>query len=292
MNHVPVLLDETITALDPKPDENFIDCTFGWGGHSLAILERIAPAGKILGIDRDAQSLAALPELIRENSRLIIACGSYDDIGAIAEKYNFKNINGILMDLGMSSWQLDESKKGFSFSRDEPLDMRYDINQELTAATIINDFTITEIEKIFKDYGEERFSKRIARGIEKERRRRRIETSKELAALIKSLSPPPQRIKTLARIFQALRVAVNGEMEIVRRGVAAAFKILLPGGRMAVISFHSLEDRIIKEEFARLVESGAAKYILKKPARAKESEIANNPRARSAKLRAIVKSSE
>lgn len=289
MVHVPVLLNEVIAALGPKSDENFVDCTFGWGGHSLAILEKTAPAGKILGIERDAQSLAEIPEMIKKNPRLIIVNGSYDNIAAIARENNFDNVSGVLMDLGMSSWQLDASKKGFSFSKDEPLDMRYDQSQELTAAAIINDFGAKEIEDIFKNYGQERFAKKIARAIEKERRRYRVETSGQLAALVKSLTPPPQRIKSLARIFQALRIAVNDEIQIVRRGVVAAFEILRPGGRIAVISFHSLEDKIIKEEFARLVKSGRAEYIVKKPITAQEGEIAANPRARSAKLRAIMK---
>lgn len=289
MVHVPVLLNEVIAALGPKSDENFVDCTFGWGGHSLAILEKTAPAGKILGIERDAQSLAEIPEMIKKNPRLIIVNGSYDNIATIARENNFDNVSGVLMDLGMSSWQLDVSKKGFSFSKDEPLDMRYDQNQELTAMAIINDFGTKEIEDIFKNYGQERFAKKIARAIEKERHRRRIETSGQLAALVKSLTPPPQRIKSLARIFQALRIAVNDEIQIVRRGVVAAFEILRPGGRMAAISFHSLEDKIIKEEFARLVKSDRAEYIVKKPITAQEDEIAANPRARSAKLRAIVK---
>jgi len=287
--HIPVLLDETIAALDPKPNDNFIDGTFGWGGHSLAILAKTAPRGMILGIEQDKESLAALPARIKENSRLVLENGNYADIAAIVQKHKFSNIAGVLLDLGMSSWHVDESGKGFSFSKDESLKMRYDSDIPIDAADIVNDYPVGELEKIFTNYGQEKFSKRIAAVIEKERCRRRIESTGQLAELIRAAVPPPQKISAAARIFQALRIAVNREFENIKHGIAGGFEILRPGGRMAAITFHSGEDKIVKNEFRALVDSCRAELIFKKPIACGLEEARRNPRARSAKLRVIEK---
>ncbi|UMX47466.1 MAG: 16S rRNA (cytosine(1402)-N(4))-methyltransferase RsmH [Candidatus Nealsonbacteria bacterium DGGOD1a] len=286
--HIPVLLKETIKALDPKPGENFIDCTFGFGGHSLAILEMTAPDGIVLGIEWDDRSLDSLPAEIRQNKRLIIENDSYANVEAIVKKHNFNKIGGILFDLGMSSWHLDESRKGFSFSKDELLDMRYS-SGGTTAAEIINKYPVPDLERIFKDYGQEGNAGKIVETIEKARSRKPIETTRQLAALIEKIPGPPRKRPGLARIFQALRIEVNREFENVEKGIGDGFNLLEDGGRMAVVSFHSLEDGIVKRKFVELAKSGRAKLIFKKPVVASRQEISKNPRARSAKLRAIMK---
>lgn len=287
--HIPVLLKETIEALDPKPNENFIDCTFGWGGHSLAILERNAPGGRVLGIEWDSQSLEALPKEIKENKRLIIENDSYANIAAIAEKHGFDRINGILFDLGMSSWHVDESEKGFSFSKDEPLDMRYDQGGQLTAARIVNEYSAKQLEKLFEDCGQEKKAAKIAREIEKARVQKPVASTLALARIVERVVGGSFARSALARIFQALRIETNGEFENIARGIDAGFKIMDGGARMAAITFHSLEDGIVKRKFQELVRSGRALPIFAKPVAPGAEEVRRNPRSRSAKLRAIRK---
>ncbi len=277
-----------IEALDPKPNENFIDCTFGWGGHSLAILEKTAPEGRILGIERDAQSLAGLCEEIKQNPRLIIVNDSYVNIAAAAKIHNFENVSGILMDLGMSSWHVDQSGKGFSFAKDEPLDMRYDSSDEFNAADVINDWQVKDLEKIFKDLGQDAKAKKIAQAIGTARKIKSIETAARLAQIVK-MAAPKGGTKSLARIFQALRICVNHEFENIKQGIAAGFEIVKPGGRIVAITFHSGEDKIVKTEFRELVVAQKASVVFKKPVVCGVDEMAKNPRARSAKLRAIEK---
>lgn len=284
--HIPVLLNETIAALDPKPNENFIDCTFGRGGHSLAILEKTAPKGRVLGIERDKENILSLPEEARANPRLAIVNDSYANIADIARSRDFENVKGILLDLGMSSWHLDESGKGFSFAKDEPLDMRYDSDSRVDAAKMINRCSEKDLAEIFKNFGQEKSAKKIARAIVNARSKKEITTTRDLARIIFGL-PYPRIRSTRARIFQALRVAVNNEFENIRRGIVSGFEILNAGGRMAAISFHSLEDKVVKEEFKKLAESGRAKLLFKKPIVPSTKEIAANSRAASAKLRAI-----
>lgn len=288
MDHIPVLLKETIAALDPKPNENFIDCTFGRGGHSLAILEKTAPEGIVLGIERDKESIATLPQNIQKNSRLTVINDSYANIGGIARKNDFKRIKGILLDLGMSSWHLDESGKGFSFSKDEPLDMRYDSVAGITAKQIVNQYSQDELEKIFRDFGQEKNAKKIAVAIVAGRRKKEIATARDLSEIVRGL-PRSRSRASIARIFQSLRIAVNDELGNTRKGIAAAFGMLETGGRIAAISFHSLEDKIVKEEFKKLVGQGKARLLFKKPIVPRPEEIAANPRCASAKLRAIEK---
>jgi len=287
--HIPVLLKETIEALDPKPNENFIDCTFGWGGHSLAILERNAPNGLVLGIEWDGQSLAALPQEVQKNPRLMIENDSYVNIAAIAEKRNFGKISGILFDLGMSSWHVDESKKGFSFSKDEPLDMRYAKDTPLTAERIINDYPAAKLEILFENYGQERRAAKIAKAIEKARMAKRIDSTAALARIVEAAAGRSYARPALARIFQALRIEVNAEFENISRGIDDGFEIMAGGGRMAAITFHSLEDGIVKRKFRELVKLGKAKLLFAKPIVPGEEEVQKNPRSRSAKLRAIEK---
>jgi len=295
MAHIPVLQKEVIEYLEPKANENFIDCTFGEGGHSLSILKENGPQGKVLGIeiDRDVyEKNGQRSEWAEFQNRLILANDSYVNVRKIIEEKNFKPVNGILADLGMSSWHIEESKKGFSFQKDERLDMRYDaLRNELTAEKIINSWSQESIEKILLEYGEEKFSRKITEEIIKARSRRPITTTYQLVEVIKRAIPKRHsygKIHFATRVFQALRIAVNKELDNLERFLPEAVDILSPGGRIAIISFHSLEDRIVKLFFKSL-SSNKIKILTKKPITPNKEEIKNNPRSRSAKMRVAVK---
>lgn len=291
--HKPVLLNEIIQYLNPKPGENFIDCTFGAGGHSLAILEKIYPRGKLLAIDLDPKSLESR---FKFQDRVILVNDNFKNLKLIVEKYNFQPINGILFDLGLSSWQIEESKRGFSFQQDEPLDMTFD-QGKLNAAQIINSWSEESLKDIFEKYGEEKYSKRIAAEIVKARKKASINTTYKLRAIIERTVPRGrvrrgQINRVLARIFQSIRIVVNDELENLKQGLEQALKILEPGGRLVVISFHSLEDRIVKNFFRPTADqpwAGRIKALTKKPVTPSEDEMRANPRSRSAKLRAAIK---
>lgn len=288
--HIPVLQKEVIQYLDPKPNQNFIDCTIGEGGHSLAITERISPNGRVLGIDWS-------PELIQElkiKNNLVLVCDNFANLRSVVEKYKFKAIQGILFDLGMSSWHLEESGKGFSFQRKEPLDMRYNLQNQLTAEKILNYWSKFEIEKILKEYGEEKFARQIAKAIIEERKIKPIKNSLQLVEIIKKAVPRRylhQKIHFATRTFQALRIAVNDELNNLKKALSQALEILKPKGKLVVISFHSLEDRIVKSFFKQQTMEGLPKIkiLTKKPIRPSIEEIKINPRSRSAKLRAAQK---
>jgi len=271
--HIPVLKKEVLQYLDPRPNENFIDCTINGGGHTYSILEKNKPNGKVLGIEIDPEIFKKL----KSSERLIIIKDSYTNLEKIVKENNFKSINGILFDLGMSSWHLEESGRGFTFLKDEPLDMRYSLENDLTAEEIVNNYSQKEIEKIFKEYGEERFAKRLARRILEQRP---IKSTFQLAEIIRK-----SRIYSPNRIFQSLRIAVNNELENLKKGLTQAVEVLKPEGRIAVISFHSLEDRIVKNFF----KDSNLNILSKKPTIPSEKEIKINPRSRSAKLRAALK---
>lgn len=284
--HIPVLKKEILEYLSVKPNDKIIDCTFGEGGHSKAILEK---EGKVLGIEWDAELYNKAKSLNLE--RLILINDSYANIKEIAEKNNFNPANGILIDLGMCSWQIDESERGFSFSKDEPLDMRYGKNG-ITAEIIANDYSEGEIEKILSEYGEERFAKRIAEKIVIQRKISPIKTTFQLTEIIKSAIPYKYqfgKINSATRTFQALRIAVNDELNNLKKALESSIEILDKGGKIAVISFHSLEDRIVKNFFRDLEKRGRIKILTKKPIIASQEEIRNNARSRSAKLRAAQK---
>lgn len=289
--HISVLQKEVVHCLSPKPNENFIDCTIGRGGHALAIIEQILPKGKVLGIDWS-------PELIRGlkvKSNLILVCDNFGNLKEIVEKKKFRPVSGILFDLGMSSWHLEESKKGFSFLRNEPLDMRYrvkEIRNNLTAEEIVNTWPEKEIERILRLYGEERFSKRIARKIIENKKIKPIKTTFQIAEIIKKATPVwyhRKKIHPATRTFQALRIAVNDELNNLKKALPQAIEILRFGGRLVVISFHSLEDRIVKNFLKEKNKENLIEILTKKPIRPSAKEIKTNPRSRSAKLRAIVK---
>lgn len=307
ITHIPVLTKEVLKYLDPKPDENFIDATIDGGGHSAAILKKTEPNGKILGVDMDSELIEAaklkmtLRGVARDSKneklkidRVILVRDNFKNLKEIVKKFNFKNISGILFDLGMSSWHLERSGRGFSFKRDEPLDMRFSIegNSSLTAREIINVWPIKELEKILKEYGEERYSKNIAERIIEERKRTPILTTLRLAEIVQKAVPRRYergRIHPATRTFQALRIAVNQELENLREVLPQAVDILNTGGRIVVISFHSLEDRIVKLFFRQEERKERVKILTKKPVMATEVEIGKNPRARSAKLRTAEK---
>ncbi|MHA1329827.1 MAG: 16S rRNA (cytosine(1402)-N(4))-methyltransferase RsmH [Candidatus Hodarchaeales archaeon] len=294
--HLPVLQKEVIKYLDPQPNENFIDATFGEGGHALAILEKTKPNGKVLGIEID-------PEIYREaknklsiindqlSNRLILVNDSYTNLEKIIKEQNFKPIHGILFDLGMCSWHLEESGRGFSFKKEEFLDMRYNPNtQTVTAYEIVNRFPQTEIEKILKEFGEEKFARQIARQIVVTREKKPIKTTFDLVEVIKASVPlwyKRRRIHFATKTFQALRIAVNQELENIKCALEQSMRALEAGARIVIISFHSLEDRIIKHFFKQKAEEGKVQILTKKPITPTKEEIINNPRSRSAKLRAV-----
>ena len=290
--HLPVLQKEVLQYLDPKENENFIDCTAGKGGHTTAILEKNGPKGKVLGIDADPEMIKNLTSRIsniEHRRRLMPACGSFADLKEITEKENFKKISGILLDLGMSSWHLEESGRGFTFQKTEPLDMRYNSQNPLTAAKILNFWSEPEIEKILKEYGEERFARSIAQEIIKTRSSSPIESTQQLVRIIQQAIPrnyQKGKYHFATRTFQALRIAVNNELENLKKVLPQAVDILMKEGVLTVISFHSLEDRIVKTFFR---ENPNLKIITKKPISPDQKEIKNNPRSRSGKLRAAEK---
>jgi 16S rRNA (cytosine1402-N4)-methyltransferase len=313
MSHVPVLQKEVLKYLNPKPNENFVDCTIGEGGHTKLILEKNGPKGKVLGIEIDRELYQILKKKMEQFSeRVILVNDSYLNLKKILKKYKFEP-EGILFDLGLSSWHLQESKRGFSFLRNEPLDMRYKINfacktktkskithfgrspkkcYQLTAKEIVNNWSESEIEKILKEYSQERFAKRIAKRIVKERKRKPIETTFDLVEIIKKATPKWyhfRKIHPATKTFQVLRIVVNDELNNLKKGLAQAMEVLKTGGRLVVISFHSLEDKIVKIFFREKAKENLLKILTKKPVRPTEKEIKKNPRARSARLRAAIK---
>jgi 16S rRNA (cytosine1402-N4)-methyltransferase len=294
--HIPVLQKEVIEYLDPKSNENFIDCTIGEAGHTLAIFKKNKPKGIVLGIEIDSELYRKLKKRFLKEKRIILENNSYINLKEIVKKRDFNKVNGIFFDLGMSSWHLKESGRGFSFLKDEPLNMRYDWktkNNILTAEEILNNWSEKEIEKILKEYGEEKFAKNIALKIIKTRKIKPIESTFQLVEIIKSAVPlwyQHQKIHPATKTFQALRIVVNDELNNLKTALLQARDILEPGGRLITISFHSLEDRIVKHFFKN--QTKAFKILTKKPIIPTNEEIKINPRSRSAKLRAIIKNYE
>lgn len=290
MTHVPVLLKEVIDYLNPQANENFIDATVGQGGHTAAILEKNKPKGKVLGVEMDTDIYKELKEnMAKMSDRLILINDSYVNLEKIVKKNDFEPVHGILFDLGMCSWHLEVSKRGFSYLKDEPLDMRFNSKNDLTAAEIINFWDVEKIEKILREFGEERYARRISSAIKEARKKERIVGTQQLVDILKKVLPKnydKKRIHFATRTFQALRIAVNDELQVIEDGIKQAIKILEPEGRIAVISFHSLEDRIVKNLFREKAKTGGLSILTKKPISPSSEEIRNNPRSRSAKLRA------
>ena len=277
-DHYPVLLEETIKLLNPEKGKIFIDCTFGFGGHSREILKKGA---KVIGIEWDSQ----VAEKAERIEGLILENDNYANIDKVALKHNLKNIDGILIDLGLSSWDLENSCRGFSFKEEnQGLDMRYSLNGKEKASDILNDYTKEELEEIFKNYGELRSARKFAQQIYESRKIKRIETVKDLKDSLSDCTK-----KCLAMIFQALRIEANRELENLKIVMPKAFQLLGRNGRLAIISFHSLEDRIVKNYFRDLKQEGLAEILTKKPLVASREELEKNKRSGSAKLRVIQK---
>jgi 16S rRNA (cytosine1402-N4)-methyltransferase len=287
--HEPVLVPETVALLEPSRGGLFVDCTVGLGGHSRALLE--GGADRVLGLDRDPDALQlAVAELAEFSDRLELVHADYRDLPQVLDARNITGISGALADLGVSSMQLDSTGRGFSFQRDEPLDMRMDRTSGATAAEWLADVDEEDLANVIFQYGEERHSRRIARGIVRAREASPILTTGQLAHIVRRAIPVRgyQRIDPATRTFQALRIWVNRELEGLDTFLQTAAARLLLGARLAVIAFHSLEDRIVKHTFRALAHGEAAFRILtKRPIEASDAEVARNPRARSAKLRAI-----
>jgi 16S rRNA (cytosine1402-N4)-methyltransferase len=298
--HEPVLLEEVLRALRPKPDGLYLDCTIGGAGHAEAILDMAGGGSHLVGIDRDAQAMERGGErLKRFGGRVELHHGRFEDMKTVLAG---RKPDGVLMDLGVSSFMFDDASRGFSFRFEAPLDMRMDRSQSLTAAEIVNNWPEADLVRIFFEYGEERLARKIARRIVNNRD---ITTTLQLAELVASVYPKGhQRIHPATRVFMALRIAVNGELEDLDAAVSAAADSLAEGGRLAVITFHSLEDRIVKRAFARLAtgcicpprlpvcvcgKKAQVRLVTKKPTAPSDEETARNPRSRSALLRVVEK---
>ncbi len=288
--HIPVLLKETLEYLNPQKGKNFIDATVGEGGHSFAILEKIRPDGKILGIEADPKAKQILEEKIKERgleNNFILINNNFAHLKKIVQENNFFPIDGVLFDLGLSSNLIEESGRGFSFMRQEILDMRFNpLQQDLTAAQILSQYSSDELRDIFKNYGGERFSGRIAKMIIHKRKKEKILFTDQLVKIIKESLGGHYHIKSLARVFQSLRIVVNQELENFKTALHDSLDILNPGGIIVVLSYHSEEDRIVKRFFK---EEKDLTIITKKPVIPCLNEIKRNRRSRSAKLRAAIK---
>lgn len=291
--HQPVLLREAVQQLQPRSGGQYVDCTIGGGGHAEEILRASAPNGQLIGLDCDDEAIIASRERLQEfGTRVHLVRANFVELERVLMQVGVTTVDGVLLDLGVSSRQFDEPSRGFSFQREGPLDMRMDRQLEASARDILRTASLEELGQIFYTFGEERRARAIARRIVNERERNSIETTTQLAQLVERvLGPKRGRIHPATRVFQALRIAVNSELENLKRVLAGAVNVLKPGGRIAVISFHSLEDRIVKHFFIGQSrnETPALRVVTKKPVIASEEEVESNPRARSAKLRVAEK---
>lgn len=296
--HVPVLVEEVVQYLRPQSDGVYVDATVGEGGHAEALLRASAPGGRLIGIDRDAEVLGvARQRLAPFGSRVSIVHGHAAELRSILDTLHVPQVNGVLLDLGVSSYQLETAERGFSFAREGPLDMRMDRTVEQTAARLINTLGESELVDLIRRYGEERWARRIARAIVRARRRAPLQTTQDLAVVITQVIPPgarPPRIHPATRTFQALRIAVNQELARLEDSLKGAVACLSPEGRLCVIAYHSLEDRIVKRTFQVSATSPEetpppARLLTRKPITCTLAERRANPRARSAKLRVLEK---
>jgi len=294
--HTPVMLDEVVWLMNSKPGGVYIDCTLGSGGHALGLLEFAGAGARIIGIDRDQDAISTAKQELRHFSdNVTFVHGKFSDLQDIVMSLNVAQVDGILFDLGVSSYQLDEPERGFSYMEDGPLDMRMNRGNGQSARDLVNNLPAEELRDILKIYGEERWAVRIAEFIVRRRDKAPIVTTGELVDIVKAAIPARARRSgphPARRTFQALRIAVNRELDELRLGLDQAIKILCPGGRLVVISYHSLEDRIVKTMFLRMSGSknqDCLRILTKKPIVPCEEEVISNPRSRSAKLRAAEK---
>lgn len=307
-SHVPVLFDEVMEGLNIREGLTYVDGTLGGGGHSSGICERLNGRGLLIGIDKDQDALDAASKRLEEYScEKRFVHSNYSDIKLVLNEQGIEKIDGALLDLGVSSFQLDNPERGFSYMHDAKLDMRMNEEDSLTAEDVVNDYSKAELTRIIKDYGEERWAARIAEFIDKERKNKRITSTFELVDIIKAAMPAAARREgphPAKRTFQAIRIEVNDELGHLRRAVDDFVDVLAPGGRLAIITFHSLEDRIVKESFAKRLNPCTCppelpmcvcgkvadiKKVTNKPSVADAKELERNPRSRSAKLRIIEK---
>ena len=302
--HIPVLLKETIDGLNIKPDGIYVDGTIGGAGHSKEIIKKLSPKGFLIGIDRDTEALEAAKENLKEYSNYKLIHGNHDDIKEILQDLGIDEVYGILLDLGISSYQFDEKKRGFSYTGDEKLDMRMDRTQKLSAYEVINEYKEKRLSQIIYEYGEEKFARKIAKNICIERMKNPIETTKQLADIIAKSVPASREGHPAKKTFQAIRIEVNNEIEPLRKTVQDSIECLKNEGRLCIITFHSLEDRAVKEAYIDAEGKctcpkdlpycvcGAKSYgkiINKKPIEATKEELENNSRSKSAKLRIFEK---
>lgn len=305
--HVSVLLNECIEGLNIKEDGIYVDGTLGGAGHSSEILKHLSKDGLLIGIDQDQDALKASKKRLQDYNNVKFVHSNFYEIDSVLNNLGIEKIDGMLMDLGVSSYQLDEAERGFSYMNDAPLDMRMNRENSLSAYEVVNDYEEGEIHRIIRDYGEEKFAKRVARFIVEARETKKIETTLELVQIIKNAIPAKARREgphPAKRTFQAIRIEVNSELSILNRAIEDGVNRLNKGGRMAIITFHSLEDRIVKLKFKELgisctcprefpicVCGGTAKVkvITRKAIDPSKEEIEANPRSRSAKLRVIEK---
>lgn len=304
-SHKSVLLNETIDALNINPDGIYVDGTAGGGGHSIEILKRLSPKGRLISIDQDPDAIETITERFKNFENSIIQKGNFADVVSIVNGLGIDKIDGIMLDIGVSSRQLDTPERGFSFHNDAPLDMR--MSQSGTSAyDLVNGLSYEELVRIIFQYGEEKFAKQITRAIIREREKAPVSTTLQLAEIIKSAVPASKRREghPARQTFQALRIAVNGELDRLAEGLQGGFELLKPQGRMAVITFHSLEDRMTKQTMAQWCKGCTcpkdfpicvcgnkpkAELVFRKPVEASKEELEENPRSRSAKLRVVKK---
>ena len=306
-NHVSVLLNECLEGLNIKENGIYVDGTLGGAGHSSEILKRLSKEGRLIGIDQDTDALKAAKERLKDYSNVTFVHSNFSNIENVLNNLNIDGVDGILMDLGVSSYQLDEGERGFSYMKDAPLDMRMNRENDFSAYNVVNEYSEEDLYRIIRDYGEEKFAKRIASFIVENRQEKNIETTLELVEIIKSAIPAKARREgphPAKRTFQAIRIEVNSELSILNKTIEDGVEKLNKGGRMAIITFHSLEDRIVKNKFRDLAvscrcpkefpvcvcgEKAKVKIISRKAIEPTKEEVEINPRSRSAKLRVIEK---
>ena len=291
--HQPVMVEEAVEWLAPHPAQRIVDCTVGTGGHGLAILPHLMPSGRLIAVDCDAQALLAADKRLTEFSpHVAFVHENFRHLPQILRHLHLTKVDGVLADLGVSSLHLNQAERGFSFQREGPLDMRMDPRGATTAASLLRVLPESDLAHLLQAYGEERWARRIAKRLVEVRKRMPIETTTQLARLVAEAVPHqagPRRLHPATRTFQALRIAVNEELASLERLLAALPKVLRSGGRAVIITFHSLEDRLVKQAFRRGGQAGLWRVLTKKPLTPSEREVGENPRSRSAKLRAVEK---
>ena len=287
LTHIPVMITEVLSYLAIQPDGIYLDGTIGPGGHATPVLKELTNGGKVVGIDRDEEALDICKQNLKTSSSFLsLHHNSYDNLDKILAAEELSAVHGMLLDLGLSSLQLSSKNRGFSYRSEGTLDMRFDRTSSKSAGKLIDQADRYSLSQIFKEYGEERLASRIAKSIKE---MTEMNTTADLLEAIRRCTPPNHRDRTFARIFQALRIAVNEELDILQKFLTKFIDYLRPGGRIVIISYHSLEDRLVKHSFKELASGGTLNILTKRPITAREKERKNNRRAGSAKLRAAVK---